>query len=60
MLSLYSVGRGLRLPLYVFLSKKQDFWIVSGVCMRLTYGPETSRSKDYKFVDVGQPANIIR
>ncbi|KAM3719027.1 hypothetical protein ACO02O_10955 [Dirofilaria immitis] len=33
---------------------------LTGVYLRLTYGPERNRLKDYKFVDVGRPANVIR
>uniref|UniRef100_A0A915PQ71 Piwi domain-containing protein n=1 Tax=Setaria digitata TaxID=48799 RepID=A0A915PQ71_9BILA len=33
---------------------------LTGVYLRLIYGPERNRLKDYKFVDVGQPANVLR
>ncbi|VBB30375.1 unnamed protein product [Acanthocheilonema viteae] len=33
---------------------------LTGVYLRLTYVPGGSRLKDYKFVDVGQPANVTR
>uniref|UniRef100_A0A158Q754 Piwi domain-containing protein n=1 Tax=Elaeophora elaphi TaxID=1147741 RepID=A0A158Q754_9BILA len=33
---------------------------LTGVSLRLTYGPERNKLKDYKFVDVGQPACIVR